>query len=225
MKKIIAIVTLLLIVGVGNSQNDEKRIKFSKGTLKICSSANMKITGYDGDEVIIKSLNNNYRVKGFYNIDDQNKRVRVSSDSSLTTAYRFLYNYSNKKKDLEKGLKPLGNKSTNPADNLYLDITENPGELILRDYNYSNSGNSDTSNNSGQNALTLTRSFYRISKYELLIPNTVKLLWNIEDCAKKNSNTFFVSSGSKPWELSNFKSKRCFEFRRTRTFYPNYISR
>ena len=67
MKNIITIIALLVIVGVGYSQNNEKRIKFNKGTLKICSSSNMKISGYDGDEVIIKNLNNNKRFT-YYNL-------------------------------------------------------------------------------------------------------------------------------------------------------------
>ncbi|RNC86839.1 MAG: hypothetical protein ED556_05295 [Winogradskyella sp.] len=202
MKKIIAIVTLLLIVGVGNSQNNEKRIKFNTGTLKICSSANMKISGYDGDEVIIKSVNNTTRFTTDFKFSDKNSKLRTATDSSLTSPLRVFFTNSDKKRELEKGLKPLGNKSTNPADNLYLDITENPGELILRDYSYAKSGKSN------QNALTLKGSFYRIvNKYELLIPNSIKLLWNIEDCAKKNSNTFFVASDSKPWKLENFKGE------------------
>ena len=198
MKKLIAIVTLLVITGVIYSQNNEKRIKFSKGTLKICSSSNMKIKGYDGDEVIIKNLSNrtNY---SFSNFKNSNKNEQQSTDSTLTTyAYRLL-THTGKKKELEKGLKPLGNKSTNPADNLYLDITENTGELILRDYNHNHS-------NPGQHNLTATTSsFYFNNKYEILIPNSIKLLWNIENCTKKNSNTFFVTSGSDPWELSDFK--------------------
>ena len=33
----------------------EKKIKFNKGTLKICSSKNFVIEGYDGNEVICNS--------------------------------------------------------------------------------------------------------------------------------------------------------------------------
>ena len=221
MKNIITLVTLLLIVGLGNSQNNEKRIKFNKGTLKICSSANMKIMGYDGDEVIIKSLDNNFKVKGFYNLGGQNDKVKFINDSLVSTSYRLLYTTGQNgktKKDLEKGLKPLGNKSANPADNLYLDITVNPGELIIKDYDYSLSDKSkvdgfayyikDKKRNSKKNVTTQFNSFLRKNnKYELLIPNSIKLSWNVENCAKKNSNTFFVSSESKPWELSNFNGE------------------
>ena len=93
----------------------------------------------------------------------------------------------------------MGNKSTNPEDNLYLDITENDGELIIRDYG---------SSKSNKNKQKENFSFLSFNnKYELLIPNTIKLSWNAEDCTKKNSNTFFVSSDSNPWTLSDFKGE------------------
>jgi hypothetical protein len=93
----------------------------------------------------------------------------------------------------------LGNKSANPADNLYLDITENAGELIIRDYKTSNSG---------QNKYPVATTIPAYNhKYELLVPNSVKLLWNTENCTKKNSNTFYIRSNSAPWELSNFKGE------------------
>lgn len=192
MKKIITVIALLLMVGVGYSQNDEKRIKFNKGTLKICSISNMKISGYDGNEVIIKSINNGKRPT-YYSLSNEKNNNIKSPDSSLIRNYRIITGI-NKKKELEEGLKPLGNKSTNPADNLYLDIVENPGELIIRDYNNSNNNE-------------IKYLFHFNNTYEILIPNSIKLLWNTENCVKKNSNTFFVTPSSKPWELSNFNGE------------------
>jgi hypothetical protein len=193
MKKIITLITLLLIVGAGYAQDNEKRIKFNKGTLKICSNSNMKISGYDGDEVIIKSLNNQTRY-AYYNFNDDTKNKTQASDTSLIKRYRLL-THVGKDKELEKGLKPIGTKSNNPADNLYLDITENPGELIIRDYSKSNQNNE------------LINTFPFNNKYEIVIPNSIKLLWNTENCSKTNSNTFFIATDSKPWELSNFKGE------------------
>ncbi|WP_299114771.1 hypothetical protein [uncultured Winogradskyella sp.] len=203
MKNIITLIALLLIVGIGNSQEKEKRIKFNKGTLKICSNSHMTIKGYDGDEVIIKSLNES-RFSYFYDFGDKDDKfidsLEESSDGTLAKSY-YLLSSQFQDTELEKGLKPLGNKSTNPADNLYLDITEKPGELILRDFSHKNV-------NSSQGKLTVTSSsLYFNNKYEILIPNSIKLLWNIENCTKKNSNTFFVTSGSSPWQLSNFKGE------------------
>lgn len=190
MKTVIAILTLFLFVNVSHGQDNEKRIKFNTGTLKICTNANIKINGYDGDEVIIKSLNKKTRY--IYNFDTNDKKI-LTSDSSKIKGYRYLANIG-EEKELEKGLKPLGNKSNNPADNLYLDITENPGELIIRDYNWSNSTD-------------ILNTFNFDNKYEISIPNSIKLLWNTEDCSKTNSNTLFVTTGSDPSALSNFKGE------------------
>ena len=74
MKYVITIMTLLLIVGVGNAQEKEKRIKFNKGTLKICSNSHMTIKGYDGDEVIITSLNES--IFSYYkNLGDKDEKL------------------------------------------------------------------------------------------------------------------------------------------------------
>lgn len=201
MKKVIAIVVFLSVFITGNAQ--EKRISFKKGTLKICTSSQMKISGYDGNEVIIKSLNNNIRT--LYGVlRDKNKKGsitgynvrskfndtikgRVVKDSILTYRLRSIRNHVNER-ELEKGLSPLGTKSTNPADNLFLDIEQKSGELIIKDYE------SDKKN------------IIRVNnQYELLIPNTIKLEWNTGNCEKTKTNTFFITS--KPWELSNFKGE------------------
>ncbi|WP_299682003.1 DUF4097 family beta strand repeat-containing protein [uncultured Dokdonia sp.] len=192
MKHIITLVTFLFIIGTGYAQKNEKRITFTKGTLKLCSTANMTISGYDGDEVIIKSLNNNANY-AYYNRFGEKLKTLKSTDS-VVFGYTSFFN-EEENKELEEGLTPLGNKSNNPADNLYLDITEKPGELIIKDYN-------GISNNPG---IINTVNFN--NKYEILIPNSVKLLWNTEGCKKTNSNTFFITSNSNAWKLSDFKGE------------------
>ena len=52
--KLIGFLTVVFFILNVNAQ--EKKIKFNKGTLKICSSKSFIIEGYDGDEVIIESL-------------------------------------------------------------------------------------------------------------------------------------------------------------------------
>lgn len=189
MKQIIAFIILFMVVEIGNTQDNEKRIKFSAGTLNICTSSNMKIKGYDGDEVIIKSLNNQTRY--FYNLNKISGKEISASDSSGVKAFGYLSSMG-QEKQLEKGLRPLGNKSNNPADNLYLDITEKDGVLTIRDYQ-------------PKSMQGITNTFTFNNKYELLIPNTLKLSWNSEDCSKTNSNTFYVTSGSQASELSDFE--------------------
>ncbi len=213
MKHIMTIITLLLITSVGFTQEQEKRIKFNSGTLKICSNSHMTIKGYDGDEVIIKSLSNS-NVSYFYDLAKNAQSKANKSDSTFAKAYTIISSRFNDD-ELEKGLKPLGNKSTNPKDNLYLDITEKPGELMIKDYNYDKSKNKAdgyifyAKDKKGEKKKTQTTTVNRIlrpnSKYEILIPNSVKLSWNVEACEKKNSNTFFIRANSKPWTLSNFK--------------------
>lgn len=217
MKHIITLIALLFIVGVGNSQEKEKRIKFNKGTLKICSNSHMTIKGYDGDEVVIKNLNNSSRYYYSYNLNGQNKSTTINKDTLLVKGYKLASTFYNNE-ELEKGLKPLGNKSANPEDNLYLDITEKPGELIIKDYNYSQSGNnkldgysaktsSADKKKSNKNKVKVT-GFANLAsmnnKYEILVPNSINLSWNVEDCSKKNSNTFFIRTNSRPWELIDF---------------------
>ncbi|MBC2845321.1 hypothetical protein [Winogradskyella flava] len=216
MKHIIAIITLLLITGVGHAQDQEKRIKFNNGTLKICSNSHMTIKGYDGDEVIIKSLNNKGDFYYNYNFSDKNTAKLKSLDSTYRKAIKLVGYINKKDQELEKGLKPLGDKSTNPADNLYLDIIEKPGELTIRDYNHNQSNNNkadgykvvfkgDGNKKSKRKNITGPISlFHPNNKYEILIPNSIKLSWNVDDCSKKKSNTFFVSSNSKPLELLDF---------------------
>ena len=217
MKKIITTIILLFIIGLGHSQDKEKRIKFNKGTLKICSNSHMTIKGYDGDEVVIKSLNNKLHYS-YQQLKGSNGFKLKSSDSSKVTRYRILNAY-NDEEELEKGLKPLGNKSTNPEDNLYLDITENPGELIIRDYGYAIPNKKGQTRGysfyiTGQNDKNreklggISSNFlYPNNKYEILIPNSIKLSWNVEDCEKKNSNTFIVRTDSNPWELVDFEGE------------------
>ncbi|MCZ4409139.1 hypothetical protein O3Q51_09980 [Cryomorphaceae bacterium 1068] len=207
MNRIAVILIALFIVNAGYAQDNEKRIKFSSGTLNLCTQANLKIKGYDGDEVIIKSLNKNARF--VYNLDDLEELEELDDLESLTyqlesdvlildsiagsSNIRYM-SFSGKEKSLEKGLKPLGKESKDPADNLYLDITENPGELIIRDYQ-------------SESGFDFMEAWAFDKKYEITIPNSVKLLWNTDDCSKKNSNTFFVTSGSQPSEISDFKGE------------------
>ena len=169
----------------------EKRIKFNKGVLKICTSSRFTIKGYDGDEVVIKS--NNPRGSLYRVLYDQKKGQNVfttKKDSGFT--YRVLRGYnSGDKEELEKGLKPLGTKSADPADNLFLDIQQKSGELVIKDYKTEGQGGVYAAN---------------VNSYELLIPNTVKLFWNTDNCKKNKQNSFFAVT-SKPWELSNFKGE------------------
>ncbi|WP_394748808.1 DUF4097 family beta strand repeat-containing protein [Spongiimicrobium salis] len=190
----ISLVCCFFIAAIGQ----EKKIKFNSGVLKICSSSHMKISGYDGDEVIIRTVqNNSFLVEGQHSKryrpkitkNGKNANPEKSTKADAIRVYRSLTNGFTERK-LEEGLKPLGTKSTNPADNLYLDIELKEGELLIKDY--------DSGKGQGQ-VLVLNK------EYELLIPNSIKLFWDTKGCKKTKANSFFLRS--KPWELKDFKGE------------------
>lgn len=202
LQKITVILIAFAFLGL-NAQ--EKKIKFYKGTLKICSSKNFQIEGYDGDEVIIKSLhekkgeNSVYVVNGFrnngiysYSNSSKNKLARVgkaqsisisSSDSIVKGRLVFRSNNSERK----KGLKKLGTKSNNSDLGIYFTIEQNGDELLFKDQ--SQVGFIMTSNES----------------YLVKIPNTLKLNWKTNNCKDRDrSGEYRFFSSKNPSSLSNF---------------------
>ncbi len=200
MKGLITLLIAFFLVNFSEAQDNEKRIQFNSGTLKLCTQANLKITGYDGDEVIIKSLNKKTRYT--YSMDELRERtegfIGVGNnvqvyDSGDAASFGYI-TLSGDEKQLEKGLEPLGEEPKDAAEDLYLDITEKPGELIIKDYQ--------------PEKLQGIYCYWAFdNKYEIMVPNSVKLLWNTDDCSKKNSNTLFVSAGADPSELTDFSGE------------------
>tara|TARA_R110001632_G_scaffold152588_3_gene270290 strand:+ start:4460 stop:5416 length:957 start_codon:yes stop_codon:yes gene_type:complete len=184
-----------------NVNAQEKKIKFNKGTLKICSSKNFQIEGYDGDEVIIKSLhekresNLNFIVQGARNFTtskNSSKNVVVrgttslskSSTDSIKTGNLVFFNNDSSRKI---GLQKLGKKHENSDLGIFFTIEQNGDELVFKDQNQ--------------------RSFIMSSneKYQVRIPNSIKLNWQTNACENKKTSTnqyrFFSSNES---SLSNF---------------------
>ena len=205
--KIIFVFALSISVFVASAQ--EKKIKFSKGTLKICSSKNFTIKGHNGNEVIIKSLHNN-RTSNFvsygrsvngkvtsghgYRTGNGAPRVvgnlkrfpRKMNDSIKSNQVYFFRNDSKRK----KGLKKLGKKNENSEFGIYFTIEQKGNELIFKD------------NTDGQ--------FIMLSneRYEILIPNSIKLNWQTNGCKEKEkSNRNYVFFNSKASSLSNFSGE------------------
>ena len=210
MKKIQFIIGLFIIASLAiNAQ--EKKIKFSKGTLEICSSKNFTIEGHDGDEVIIESLHpkrNNIIGRGYnlsgnavYNSSGKsNKEWKVDaklnniqffpnkkSDTTIhLNNFRFFTNDSKRK----KGLKKLGKNNEDKELGIYFTIEQKGDELIFKD------------NTDGQLVMISNE------KYNIKIPNSLKLKWSTEGCEEKNTNDnkyFFLNS--KPSSLSNFEGE------------------
>lgn len=197
---VIALTSLQFSVGA-----QEKKIKFSSGTLKICSSKNFKIKGYDGTEVIIKSL---HEKKNNFSYITKNNRVYTQS-ANLTrlkgtvrnaqayprtrkrdTSYpRLVFTYSDSKR--KEGLKRLGKKHENVDLGIYFTIEQKNGELIFKD------------ETTGQFIMRGDES------YEIMIPNTIKLNWDTNGCREKANQkrygTFFYSSNAS--SLSDFKGE------------------
>lgn len=202
--KIIILFVVVFSFLMTNAQ--EKKIKFNKGTLKICSSKNFQIEGYDGDEVIIKSLhekrssNLNYIVRGVSNsygsnnFKSKNGNLAIvngtrSSSIIKTDSLKFpskvtFFNNDGKRR---KGLKKLGKKNENSDLGIYFLIEQNGDELFFKD------------NNEGQLVMMSNE------KYEIKIPNSIRLNWQTNNCVNnddlKNQYHFFNSKAS---SLSNF---------------------
>ncbi len=211
MKNIQYILVFALSISFFAVNGQEKKIKFNKGTLKICSSKNFTITGYDGKEVIIKSLHekrssNFYRysvnsTNGPKNFPLVKGRARTFSRSSgSNNSFSFHSNDSIKKGRVvffsndgnrKEGLKRLGKKSENKDLGIYFAIEQKDGELIFKDQT------------DGQLVM------FSNERYEIKIPNTIKLNWDTNSCKetlnkRKNKYVFF---NSKPSMLSNFNGE------------------
>ena len=205
MKHIKSIIFIAFLVTITmNAQ--EKKIKFNKGTLKICSSKNFTIKGHSGSEVIIKSLHNNrsssfvgYNVKGKvttgYRFSTTNapkvlgrlaKFPRKKNDSLRTNQLYFVRNDVNRK----KGLKKLGKKNENSEYGIYFIIEQKGNELLFKD------------NTEGDLVM------YGNEHYEILIPNSIRLNWQTNACKEKGlNNKNYVFFNSKVSSLSNFSGE------------------
>lgn len=201
--KITILVIAFLLVFTVNAQ--EKKIKFSKGTLKICSSKNFKIEGYNGSEVIIKSLHdkkNSFpivtgnKARVIYNspVTVKGKLAKVHKNSQTYSKAKnvhsngnFVYFSSNNSKR-KKGLKRLGKKQENKDLGIYFIIEQKNGELIFKDAT------------NGQFVMLSNES------YLIKIPNSIKLNWDTSNCKKesKNQHIFYSNKAS---SLSNFNGE------------------
>jgi len=189
----------------------EKKIKFSKGTLKICSSKNFKIEGYNGSEVIIESSHDNRNVRfpsnrnGFSYVTKgakapKNSKLVKGSKLSVVSGFQYdslgtmrggannlFFSRSNASKKV--GLKRLGKKQENKEFGIFFTIEQKNGELIFKD------------NTNGQFVMFGNES------YTIKIPNTLKLDWDTSGCKKNNNSAPFVIYSSSGSSLTNFNGE------------------
>ncbi|MEE9363452.1 MAG: hypothetical protein V3U92_12720 [Cellulophaga sp.] len=174
----ISLLSFFFIAQTSSAQ--ETKIPFSKGILKICSSKNFKISGYNGKEVIIKSLHKKNISSRNFVLEFEKARTRDSMNTKNLFGFIRSNNASRK-----KGLKKLGKNS--PQENgIYFDIIEKEGELLLQD-------------KTGKDWFVMVSD----ESYEIKVPNTVSLNWNTSKCSK-NKNVFYNSKTS---SLSNFSEE------------------
>lgn len=209
MKTIKNILFLAIAIAVLNVNAQEKKIKFSKGTLKICSAKNFQIEGYDGNEVIIKSLhekrnyNLNYVVRGnnisgtrsnsevkkgrLAKVKSSKSYPKIKTDSIVYVRGLAFFNNDGKRKE---GLKKLGKKNENTDLGIYFTIEQNGDELLFKD------------NKEGQLVMMSNE------RYLIKIPNSIKLNWQTNSCEEKEITTKkYMFFNSKASSLSNFEGE------------------
>lgn len=188
MKTLNIVLMSLLLCLTGIAQ--EKKIDFNKGVVNICTTSQIKISGYDGDQVIIKNTNPSTFVLS--NGKSSYFNVRGYSQTETDSVNYIIFPKSKKKLEAKsQGLKPLGTKEKEVSNSdIDLDIQIVSGELLIRDIQQS----------AQQNVL-----FFTNSKYEILIPNSAKLRWNSDNCGgSKSQNYVYSSTGC---ELLNFSGE------------------
>lgn len=167
--KSIALILTLFVAFTGLAQ--EKKIKFDKGVLRICSAKNFEIKGYDGNEVIIKSLHEKRESGTFYSTatvagargeskDTGSGKLSSTTEPTVATGYYF------RGDDKKKGLKKLGKNAENEDLGIYFLIEVKDGELIFKD------------EAPKQGTFTLWGG----ERYEVQVPNSVKIQWTTGSC-------------------------------------------
>ncbi|NVK52659.1 MAG: hypothetical protein HWD85_06965 [Flavobacteriaceae bacterium] len=189
MKKIKLIIAVA-VWSVLTVSAQEKKIKFSSGTLKICSSKTFQIEGYDGNEVIIKSLHDSKHQHYVLNKIKRSNKLTSTKPVQVYSIARGKSNnvfFSTTDKSKREGLKRLGKKQENKELGIYFTIEQKNGELIFSD------------NTKGQ------LTWYGNEKYLIKIPNSIKLKWYTNGCKEKEIlSRNYVYFNSKASSLSNF---------------------
>ncbi len=208
-------------VSFGQDQNNDTKIPFDKGVLKLCSSKNFKIKGYDGKEVIIKSLTkvvkNEFmrRARSTYGLARSSGfTVNNYKGVATITTDTIKFGYPNR-------VRVVGGRDTisSPTFPTFLGYFYN-NESKQRGKGLQKLGKKATAEANGiylnieqigneliikddRNDLLFTVSN---ESYELLIPNTLKLQWDTNSCEKNKSYQSLVYY-SKSSELSEFKGE------------------
>jgi len=202
MKNTVKLFAFLFLLAQVTMNAQEKRIPFSKGTLKICSSKNFQIKGYDGKEVIIKRIDDFKENLSMIKILQSQKRLKTKKLQkqkrlkTLKSKRNFLYYaknnilFSTDDDKRTKGLKKLG--KYNVDEWLLLNFKQSDNELLITDPE-------------------IKDTFIMISdeSYEILVPNSLKLVWDTVSCKKTGSFKvdMLVVYDSKESSIENFEGE------------------
>lgn len=228
-KKLVLIFGILFNFLSVNAQ--EKKIKFNKGTLKICSSKSFVIEGYDGDEVIIESLHEKMKsnlVTG-YSVNSQEEKSKSKGSWELLPGVNFISTSSNDKK-IDSTVSLNGSAKNNISYSVIGSFSENDSTSKPKTFffNYQDSKRKEGLKKLGKKNKNYESGIYFIieekegelffrddnesnmrmtsnrEQYKIKIPNTIKLNWQSSECNNRENDTNYFYFNSEKSSLSNF---------------------
>lgn len=217
MKKTKIVLVIALSISFLTVSAQEKKIKFNKGTLKICSSRSFVIEGYDGDEVIVESLHSNGKNYFSSTLRTNGKKGTVTSFSRSGSGFK---NMKDKKGDFKVTVGAVSAVySENENDTLI-----RPKPVFFKSFDNTRKeglkklGKKNTNKELGiyfiieQNKDELIfkdnlESDFIMSahreQYKIKIPNSLKLNWTTNCTTKTKERKYFFFNLEKS-SLSNF---------------------
>ncbi|MBU3011917.1 hypothetical protein KO506_10925 [Polaribacter vadi] len=222
MKTIKIVFIFALSIHFLKTNAQEKTIKFSKGTLKICSSKNFQIEGYDGTEVVIKSLHikRNSINTVSYNISGSgypgtyamqsnskgNNSVSISRNNArnLARVNGFQSTTGNSNDSVIKNNIFFFNNDGNRKKGLKKLGKKNENSDLGIYFIIEKNGDELVFKDNNEEQLVMLSN----ESYVIKIPNSIKLNWQTNNCKDIDNNRgqhrFF---NSKPSSLSNFNGE------------------
>lgn len=233
MKHIKIIVFFLIAFSFMLTKAQEKKIKFKKGTLKICSSKNFEIQGYDGDEVIIESLHEKRNANLSYAL--MNEVAKSKNYSYSETDNNKLIGQLGKKKAKELGIDSIDGKwkvDYNVTSTTYINDERGnlrkKGNVIFNSFDNNRqkglkklgkkNENKDlgiffTIEQNGEELIFKDNNEERLimmsnEKYLIKIPNSIKLNWQTNSCSQnEESQNQYIFYNTIASSLSNFSGE------------------
>ncbi len=217
--KHISTVRILALLMVFTINAQEKRIKFSKGTLKICSTKNFKIEGYNGNEVVIKSLHDNRNVRFPVNRNGFSYTTKGIKASKILKGVKGAKDSMKAKKYKAWTVTALPNRNFNVArgksNNLFFsraDASKKEGlKRLGKKQENKEFGIYFTIEQVNGELIFKDRKGQMVmfgnEKYSIKIPNYIKLNWDSSACSKDKNISSLVMYSSNVSSLSNFNGE------------------